>query len=837
MIAIMKKRGLVSLITLTLSTASNFSAAEATDTLTASEIPAFTTGWNSLIEGASSGATSATVGWALSLLGVGSSGTSLSTINSDLQAIESELATIETELAAIVDALAVQDCEAASGNSDTTLAAAVSAITIAYTNSDSTGYADLIKLAAAGAISQDTYNLAIFGTKSVTTGYNWQNYPSSWLYLVLNTSGGDTDPGVGVAIGNINAQLLGSTGILAECIGPYTTAYLSNTDLSGTSTASGPYGHPFDDLGYYTGIQNMVGQYVSLQIQGAAMVAEAYHFLACVEAAADATIISVTSCDFSSNSNNTSPVYEICNTGNAALNNSTVASYCSLANSSVTNTYSTIEAELIYAGAPYSWPGTADNPRTIGIVYPMYSGGFTSSSVALIAPQSLEDFNNNAVNVTTGGADFDSCANISDTSPLTSESTGCGFTAGYYSDTYYLDKEGSKATSITYGGYTGPWSPPDDSDDGNYVWSTLMRTFNVSAALTCAGSTDNTACTYPTVGSTAPDYMTSIGFQNPANKIILLQKSNDNIGQLFDFEGSAVCNVFTNEEAGHIPFCTGLNDSGDVSAMQHDSDCSFDCSDYPADNIKDAISRADSAASDKTYAVGFYYFPTQTCTLIFCSGSDTINGWFLDPGISSGYTPIAAKFNQYRWPFLSAKDVTCSVRAKDGYLNPGGIFYTMCGDDLQEYVDSILPAPGTSVAQALNVGASGGYQTGQTLSVSLRLSNNDAGVTHDVFMGAIHPDGNTMTFVTGLDPLTLEQGFLNNPRSFKALIRNQVIEKGTQSTHPDVFRYTFSGTEATGNFQFFTALTNPGAFDNGSIDKGDIIAINSDFFDFMGSAQ
>jgi hypothetical protein len=56
-------------------------------------------------------------------------------------------------------------------------------------------------------------------------------------------------------------------------------------------------------------------------------------------------------------------------------------------------------------------------------------------------------------------------------------------------------------------------------------------------------------------------------------------------------------------------------------------------------------------------------------------------------------TSEQAIFWQYHYPVLDVTELDCSVRSQ-GHTNPAGE-YTMCGSDLQDYIDKIMPPPPT----------------------------------------------------------------------------------------------------------------------------------------------
>ncbi len=831
---ILYKRTLTSALALLVTIAPNLHAESASTVV-----------WNGVLEGVGTEVTVESIGWALSALGVNTDSSTteeFKTINSDLQEISSELITIEKELGQILTALDVQNCEIAADG--TTLLDAIDNINNAYSNDSSTGYTDVVKTAKDSDLSQSNFNEIIFGVDPLPDDYEWENFPTGWIYRVLNDDGGSENPSVADAISNINTAITGDSGALTTCITNYSAGYIGNTDASGEYSQAGPRGHPIDDLGYYAGVQNIVGRYVSLQIQAAAMVSEAYHLLACQAAAADTSITSVTNCDFSTSSSTN--IYEICNSGNSALNNSDVKDNCSLAESSVENAYSQIKDELVLAGAPYSWPApnsNGDATRHIGIVYPAYGSssecgdGDGKPACAVLMPQSLENFNNHA-----SGGDFDRCENISNSNPLTSESAGCGFIAGKYDDDDYVNSDGN-AVTVAYEGYSGWSADASDNDGGNVVWPTIFETFNKNLTLNCSDAT-NSACQQPSTGDSvlASGYMESIGFKNAANKILTMSKTTKSLGKNNFLNESAVCNTFTGvpfDKPGHVPFCTGLLDSGEATNMQHAPDCTSNCTNHAADGLENAI---ENTTSDTvvTYANGYYYFGDITCNLTTCSGGQD-PGWVTDAADFS-------EFYQYRWPFLNlAEKITCTSIRDAGVVNPSGTFFTMCGDDLQAYLDAILPEPGTTVTQTLNASANTSVstkasnidrplRTGHTVLVNTRISNFDSERRVDIYMGAIYPNGNTIAFVTGLDPLVLGGGTLDNPASYLPLVKGKRLKHGFLEYTPNAMRYTFTGAEDQKTYQFFTLLAKPDAFSDGIINAGDIISVDLDPFHFVASS-
>jgi len=114
------------------------------------------------------------------------------------------------------------------------------------------------------------------------------------------------------------------------------------------------------------------------------------------------------------------------------------------------------------------------------------------------------------------------------------------------------------------------------------------------------------------------------------------------------------------------------------------------------------------------------------------------------------------------------------------------------------------------------------FTTGQTVRVALRVQQPGPTFTGDVYFGAILPDGTTAVFISNEGWI---QARLDNPRAFRPLAKNAVLSQGLDLSFDPFFAYTFQGGEASGTYSFFAALTPPGAFADGQIDKGDILAL------------
>jgi hypothetical protein len=138
-----------------------------------------------------------------------------------------------------------------------------------------------------------------------------------------------------------------------------------------------------------------------------------------------------------------------------------------------------------------------------------------------------------------------------------------------------------------------------------------------------------------------------------------------------------------------------------------------------------------------------------------------------------------------------------------------------------------------SIALRLNQTA---FRPGETLIAGLQAQNLGSATAFDVYFAAILPDGESLLFITSLDPLDGIVTTLSAPQTFQPLARAH-RPATTEVTLPNFFRYTFHGLETPGTYHLIVALTPVGAFDDGSIDEGDILALDWEAFHFSSGAS
>jgi hypothetical protein len=144
-----------------------------------------------------------------------------------------------------------------------------------------------------------------------------------------------------------------------------------------------------------------------------------------------------------------------------------------------------------------------------------------------------------------------------------------------------------------------------------------------------------------------------------------------------------------------------------------------------------------------------------------------------------------------------------------------------------------LTSPGgtnLSLTMSLNQTA---FRSGNTLRVGLRAQNPGVTVNVDFYFGVLLPDGVNMLFITSLSPLNGVVARLDaDPRTFPPLLPNVQLLQSLDVTLTDFLVYTFTSGESTGTYAAIAVFTPPGAFNDGSVDASDLLAIDLRPFGF-----
>ena len=115
---------------------------------------------------------------------------------------------------------------------------------------------------------------------------------------------------------------------------------------------------------------------------------------------------------------------------------------------------------------------------------------------------------------------------------------------------------------------------------------------------------------------------------------------------------------------------------------------------------------------------------------------------------------------------------------------------------------------------------------GDTLRVSLGLRTGNTPVVADEYLGVLHPDGRTVTFLTSLTPPAGPTTTVAaDPRTFAPLTAGRALAPGTDTTVADAFTFTLPGAVPPGTYVVFAALVRPGRLADGRLDPGDLLAM------------
>lgn len=568
---------------------------------------AITTLYTSLLNGVGKGTGVATVGWAMSAIGLsGGDSNELNTISDELQDIDLELEDINATLTAISNEILGQTCVEA--QISPSLQDAVNDIT--------TRYGDYQTFIDNASMSPPTLPL--------------QTDVDNWKKGVLDNDQVRTD------MDDINN-------------GVYATVNANVIDLCAASTAADYLGVAktnttfFDDRPSYSQLVDIVNYYYGVMVQGATILAEAYHLQACEDAANndDADL----KCNFATPSTSTSPsnASEICND---YPNDIDVQNDCLFAQEAVTEPgtgggmYERVETWLTKAGAPYA-------TDKIGMISSIESNPTDwDGSYAYLLPRDLLDFTNHAV---INGQTQSTCA-----SPLTSTDP-CGFTVGAY--------DMQLPANLGYGGFGSDWKSATAG-----VLLHLFEPYN--------DKTDNSDFDFSNLVS---DYLYSIGFSE-ATKNSALIVTTGNTGKNGTSGDEAICFMDTSSPRNQAkqPWCDGIQ--GQVQGTDNllDNENVDECGPVVEKNWTQDL------ASQPDFYVANY-----------CQGGGD-KGWLTKPGwLESAQSNPGSKqsiFWQYHWPMIDEGDGGCQHDNGKPYLNPGGLL-SRCGDVLTEYVNALLPPP------------------------------------------------------------------------------------------------------------------------------------------------
>ncbi len=129
------------------------------------------------------------------------------------------------------------------------------------------------------------------------------------------------------------------------------------------------------------------------------------------------------------------------------------------------------------------------------------------------------------------------------------------------------------------------------------------------------------------------------------------------------------------------------------------------------------------------------------------------------------------------------------------------------------------PPPTAPVSAALSLTQNATtYGSGDTVRIGVNVNNAGGAFGANFYLGVIHPDGVSISFVTALQPVSWAGSRLDaNPQSFTPLINRVAIPQGLNVQLDDYFVYRLS-TEPSGTYTFFAFLAPPQLFTQGVLD-------------------
>jgi hypothetical protein len=187
--------------------------------------------------------------------------------------------------------------------------------------------------------------------------------------------------------------------------------------------------------------------------------------------------------------------------------------------------------------------------------------------------------------------------------------------------------------------------------------------------------------------------MNSVGFKTAQDKIVLTAQTGSNWGYGSSNGTATVCFMDTSlsRSASEQPWCDGTSQStSNLLTETGHGGCGGACT---FTNYKEASFTGGSVAS------GFY-----TAVLDWTDDYGLEYDWKPAPGWLANQQGNS-KFHHFHWPAFAINSDQlgsgwCTVRAKgtapQDNKNPGGVL-TMCGADLQAWLDNVLPKPDVSV--------------------------------------------------------------------------------------------------------------------------------------------
>jgi hypothetical protein len=563
----------------------------------------------SVAEGAAGEVGGQLAGWVLGAAGLGSDSTSAGIVAEQLQALQQ----IESDLNGIWNEIANLNCNALSSD----LLQDRDNILTWYET-----YQGFVETAADGFVPN-------------------QADVNAWIADVLSEQ---TNQGLLNAINDIDTQLMGvpggSQGAIAGCLDPQ----LIPPPQPGTLN---------DATHYYDEALRLTRYFYGQQVQGLAMLADAYHLQVQelyqqgvgkypnwpkIDDPSDAA--QLCSADYV---NTITPI-------DPALSGS-IVNECLDAFDATNYVYEHLAGQFERAGAPYQSTNVA---------------AYTADGATKLFVKSVHDFTN--------VAHLQDPTNIPDCPlPLTSANP-CGILKGNYSSANPADTFKTSQGPVVYGADL-LYGANDPAEENSSVWQGYDQwrpaSYDEMDNLIAAARKQQGDST-GTIGTV----LSNAGFDSPFNLLIVSHQSFDyqipwNINPTNTTVMKFVDTAFPD---GNV----GSGDALESLAIQQGPECNFGSAVFKTEWRDERVGSIDRN--------GFY-----DVRLDPCSGDQK---WEQDPGwhTTAYQTPQA---QQYRWPVISSTSLSCSPGRS--HTNPGGV-QTRCGRDFDAWFDEQVPRPVTCQA-------------------------------------------------------------------------------------------------------------------------------------------
>ncbi len=115
---------------------------------------------------------------------------------------------------------------------------------------------------------------------------------------------------------------------------------------------------------------------------------------------------------------------------------------------------------------------------------------------------------------------------------------------------------------------------------------------------------------------------------------------------------------------------------------------------------------------------------------------------------------------------------------------------------------------------------------GDSLVISVGVTNPGLPEMADFYFGALLPDGDTVLFFTD-QAFHTGQGNLSQPGTLKPIVAKVDLTAPFTFDQPAFFTYQWTGLEPRGTYTLFVAAVVPGALADNTIDPGDVLALST----------